>query len=130
MKPQPFPAVADWLRAQDPHQTCTTAITQAEILSGLRRMPRGKRRVSLEAVLEHIFSTLFANRVLTLDSAAAYMYAEIYSLRLQNGRRISEMDAMIAAIAKVHGAAVVTRNVSDFEHCGIEVINPWKLGSR
>jgi predicted nucleic acid-binding protein len=34
-------------------------------------------------------------------------------------------DAMIAAIARSHRAAVATRNTADFQHCGIEVINPW-----
>jgi len=33
---------------------------------------------------------------------------------------------MIAAIAQSQGASVVTRNVSDFEGCGIAVVNPWE----
>ena len=41
------------------------------------------------------------------------------------GRPISQFDAMIAAIAQSHGAAVATRNTADFERCGIPVINPW-----
>jgi predicted nucleic acid-binding protein len=32
---------------------------------------------------------------------------------------------MIAAIALSRGASVVTRNVRDFEGCGVAVINPW-----
>ncbi|CAE6734530.1 hypothetical protein NTGZN8_60064 [Candidatus Nitrotoga fabula] len=40
-------------------------------------------------------------------------------------RYISQFDCQIAAIARAHQAAVVTRNISDFEGCGIEVINPW-----
>jgi predicted nucleic acid-binding protein len=38
---------------------------------------------------------------------------------------MSQVDAMIAAIASSHRAAVATRNTADFQHCGIEVINPW-----
>ena len=34
-------------------------------------------------------------------------------------------DAMIAATASVHRLTVVTRNVSDFEHLGAEVLNPF-----
>jgi predicted nucleic acid-binding protein len=41
------------------------------------------------------------------------------------GRPISEFDAQIAAIARVHGAALATRDVAGFEGCGIEIINPW-----
>ncbi len=41
------------------------------------------------------------------------------------GRPIGEFDAQIAAIARHHRFAVVTRNVRDFEDCGIELVNPW-----
>jgi|GEM_PF-4612236 len=27
------------------------------------------------------------------------------------------------------GLFLATRDVSDFEHCGIEVINPWEAGT-
>jgi predicted nucleic acid-binding protein len=32
---------------------------------------------------------------------------------------------MIASIARAKGARVVTRDVRDFEHCGLTVIDPW-----
>jgi predicted nucleic acid-binding protein len=32
---------------------------------------------------------------------------------------------LIAAIAQVHGLVVATRNVRDFEDCGVQIINPW-----
>jgi len=34
-------------------------------------------------------------------------------------------DLMIAAIARGHGASVVTRDTGDFEGCGLALINPW-----
>jgi hypothetical protein len=34
-------------------------------------------------------------------------------------------DAMIAAIAKVHNYTLVTRNVADFKHFRIPVVNPF-----
>jgi predicted nucleic acid-binding protein len=41
------------------------------------------------------------------------------------GRPISHADAQIAAIAQVRGARLATRNVADFDDCGLEVVNPW-----
>ena len=36
-------------------------------------------------------------------------------------------DCQIAAIARARAraAAIATRNIGDFESCGIEVIDPW-----
>ena len=38
---------------------------------------------------------------------------------------MAELDAQIAAIAHVHGAALATRNIGDFEGCGVKLMNPW-----
>ena len=38
---------------------------------------------------------------------------------------MSVADAIIASIAWVHRAAVATRNVRDFDNCGIQVMNPY-----
>jgi len=51
-------------------------------------------------------------------------FAEIAAKRRKPGRRISEMDAQIAAIALSWGAAIATRDISDFEDCGIKLIDP------
>jgi hypothetical protein len=67
----------------------------------------------------------FAQRVLPFDRAAASAFAVIASGRRKKGRPISEFDAQIAAVARIHGAAVATRNADDFRDCGIGVIDPW-----
>ena len=38
----------------------------------------------------------------------------------------AELDAQIAAIARIRDMAVATRNTRDFENCGIDLINPWE----
>jgi predicted nucleic acid-binding protein len=67
----------------------------------------------------------FVGRILPFDSAAAVALAEIAATRRQAGRPIAQADAQIAAIARSRGAALATRNVSDFLGCGIKVVNPW-----
>ncbi len=47
--------------------------------------------------------------------------------RRQAGREVSKpVDAMIAAVAASRGMAVATRNTSDFDGMGVELINPWQ----
>ncbi len=41
------------------------------------------------------------------------------------GRVIATMDAFIAATARRHGLALVTRNTTDFAALELTLINPW-----
>jgi len=63
--------------------------------------------------------------ILGFGSDAALAYARIASERRRAGRPISHFDAQIAAIAQSVGAAIATRNVADFEACGVTVLDPW-----
>jgi predicted nucleic acid-binding protein len=89
-------------------------------------MQSGKRRSALAAEIEDMLGEDFSGRILPFDSPAAVAFAEIAAERHQAGRPISQADAQIAAIARSRGAALATRNVPDFEGCGIEIVNPWK----
>ena len=46
--------------------------------------------------------------------------------RRRAGRPISHFDAQIAAVARSAGAGIATRNVADYDSCGVQVINPWE----
>jgi toxin FitB len=102
-----------------------TTITVAEILYGIELLPHGKRRDKLHAEAEATFAEDFSGRILPFDWDAAHMFAQIAAVRRLQGRSIAEFDAQIAAIAKCNGAALATRNTSDFEGCGVRLINPW-----
>ena len=125
MKASPSFVVQHWLGAQRSPQVYTTAITQAEILYGLELVPKGKRRVALQAAVDAMFADDFADRVLAFDCDAARIFPIIAAGRRRLGRPISQFDAQIAAIARSRGAAIATRNTTDFDDCGVEVINPW-----
>jgi predicted nucleic acid-binding protein len=125
VRPAPTRRVLDWLAAQPPSSLFTTTVSEAEFLYGLALLPAGKRRASLEEAARRMFEQDFAERVLPFDRAAARAFATIAASRRKKGHPIGEFDAQIAAIAHTHGAAVATRNVGDFQHCGIEIIDPW-----
>ena len=129
MRAAPEAAVEQWLADQPAASVFISAITEAELRYGLALMPPGKRRSALAVEIENMLGEDFSGRILPFDSPAAVAFAEIAAERRQAGRPISQADAQIAAIARSRGAALATRNVPDFEGCGVEIINPWSSTS-
>ena len=72
-----------------------------------------------------MFDEDFAGRELPFDGGCVACYAEIVAARRGAGRPISQFDAQIAAIAVQNGLALATRNLRDFEGCGLRLVNPW-----
>ena len=125
MRDNPDQMVVDWFDAQHTNSLSITTITQAEVLTGIALLPDGRRKNNLLEFADNIFGSLFIGRVLVFDSNAASIYAEIFAQRQAAGRPISQADCQIAAIARSREAAIATRNITDFEEVGVELIDPW-----
>ena len=125
LRAAPEPSVLEWLGNQPRASVFTTAVTRGEILYGIRLLSDGKRRRGLWDAAQKIFSEDFDGQVLSFDDDAADVYAEIAASRRITGKPISQFDAMIAAMARSRGASLATRNVKEFEACGVDVVNPW-----
>ena len=108
MRDHPRPEVLAWLDQQLATTLFVTAVTEAEVRSGVALLPRGRRRRGLAAAAERAFGVLFAERILPFDSAPARAYAVIAAGRRAAGRPISQADCQIAAIARSRGARVAT----------------------
>ena len=127
MKPKPNEDVMRWLDKQDSMQLFTSAVTIAEINYGLSILPEGVRRNALENAFKHALEEAFSNRILSFDAAAAYHYGEILGYRKLLGRPMGVPDGQIAAIARLHNAALATRNLRDFADCGLLLIDPFHM---
>jgi toxin FitB len=125
LRAAPDRSVLAWIAAQPAQSLFVSALTQAEMMLGARLLPAGKRRSALEAALHAMFEEDFAGRILPFDSASAQVYPDVVAKRRAAGRPISQFDAQIAAIARHHRTSIATRNVSDFEACGVVVFDPW-----
>jgi hypothetical protein len=117
--------VVAWYQRQDSASLFTTTVTLAEVFYGLNLLPEGSRRDQLSRFADDFFRQEMAGKILSFDETAAIHYATIRAAKRRLGLSMSAFDAQIAAIAVAAGATVATRNVSDFEHCGITVVNPW-----
>lgn len=118
--------VLRWLNLQSTETLFLSAITIAEIAYGIRILPDGRRRRLLAERFADFVAAGFAHRVLAFDTRSAAQYGEIMGHRREIGRPLAALDGQIASIARANSLAVATRNVRDFEDCGVELINPFE----
>lgn len=125
MKPEPHPAVRDWLNAQLAETLFLSSVTWAELLFGIEVLPAGRRKDALSGALADLMP-LFKGRVLPFDIDAAQCYAGLAAAARAAGRGFPIPDGYIAAIASSRGFAVASRDTGPFEAAGVQVINPWQ----
>ncbi len=118
---KPHGAVVAWLQSVVDEELFLSVVTLAEIQAGieLTRDQDPKRADELEAWLNLVADTY---NILAMDAAAFRLWAKLMHKR---SNTLYE-DAMIAAIAKVNKLTVVTRNVTDFKHFDVDIINPFE----
>jgi len=99
-----------------------SAITILELEIGVLRIERRDptQGAMLRTWLETLVLPEFNGRIFPVDSAVAQRCARLH---VPDPR--AERDALIAATALVHGMTIVTRNTSDFESTGAQILNPW-----
>jgi predicted nucleic acid-binding protein len=127
MRPRPDRVVESWLDTQ-PWETlysCTPVL--AELRYGIERLAVGRRKRFLSEIVDRIENEAYRGRILSFDPVAAGHYGRLMIEREQQGRRLEQMDGLIAAIALTHGAIVATRDARDFADLGFEVVNPFDL---
>jgi toxin FitB len=123
-KPQPSTQVQAWFSHQSPDDLATTAITEGELYYGVECFPAGKRKLETKRAYDLLLG-LLGGGIHIFDRAAAHEFSLVAAQRKRAGFEVDTADCQIAAIARVLGAVVATRNTGDFLHTGIEIINPW-----
>lgn len=91
-------------RLAEPGPVVTTWMTAAELYCGAAK---SKAPAHNRALVTEFLSTL---PVLGLDAASAALFGEFKVLLERRGERVEDADLLIAAVAAVHGADVVTGN--------------------
>jgi toxin FitB len=117
-RPQPAPAVELWAaRVALPIQL--SGVTVEEIHFGLSWRPNARvQRWLTDFLDEHC-------EVLSVDAAIARRAGELRGRLRADERPRTQTDMLIAATAQVHQLALATRNVRDFEGCGIPLVDPF-----
>jgi predicted nucleic acid-binding protein len=117
------PNVTAWISSQDSRDLFMSAITILELERGILSMQRrdAAQGSRLRAWMDSRVRPEFAKRVISIDDAIATRCAHLHIPDRRN-----EADAIIAATALVHGLAVVTRNIQDFQGTGVVLVDPWR----
>lgn len=123
LKRAPDEAVVAWLTRYDAELALPT-VTIAEISFGIQKIRPDQRADRLEQGLQD-WRRRFADRIFGVTEEAALAYGEIMGNATRLGRTMSVPDGMIAAIARVNGGRLATRNLKDFETTGLDLVSPW-----
>jgi tRNA(fMet)-specific endonuclease VapC len=68
----------------------------------------------------------FQGRILKITTEVMLIWGELTGRLDKEGRPITAIDSLIAAIALQGNYRLVTRNEHDFQYTGVTIINPWK----
>ena len=117
-RPRPSAAVLAWMERET--SVAVSVITVEELAFGVSRAP-ANRRLKLARWLESMVSIV---EVLDVTAPIARAAGELRATRESAGRPVAQADMLICATALVHGLTLATRNVDDFEGCGVVVVDP------
>ncbi|MCK1732357.1 type II toxin-antitoxin system VapC family toxin [Bradyrhizobium sp. 142] len=125
LRKAPDDAVIAWLVRHDAELALPT-VTIAEIAFGIQKIRPDQRAARLERGLSE-WRRRFADRIFGLTEEAALAYGDIMGEATRRGQPMSAPDGMIAAIVRVNGGRLATRNLSDFASTGLDFISPWNF---
>lgn len=123
LRKAPDQAVLAWLIRYDAELALPT-VTIAEVAFGIQKIRPDERADRLEQGLSQ-WRHRFAGRIFGLTEEAALAYGETMGTATRQGRGMSAADGMIAAITRVNGGRLATRNLDNFGAAGLDLISPW-----
>lgn len=122
----PDPGVLSWLGAAEESLLYLSVLTLGEIRKGVAGLTQSKRRTLLESWLEAELRVRFAGRILSIDAGVADRWGVLAAEVKAKGAVLSTIDGLLAATALHHNLTIVSRNIGDFAHTHVPVLNPWK----
>ena len=124
-KKAPDSAVIAWLFRHDAELALPT-VAVAEVAFGIQKIRPDQRADRLEEGLVS-WRRRFSDKMFAFTEEAALAYGDIMEDAARQGTRMSAPDGMIAAIARINGGRLATRDLEDFETTGLELISPWQF---
>lgn len=125
-KVRPHPQVVAWSDRQPESTLYLSVLTLGELQQGISQMVPSPRQQELEEWLHGELIPRFSGRILEITREVALVWGQLQGEARRRGKPRSVLDSLIAATAKVHGLAVVTRDIDNMQEMGVELVNPWE----
>lgn len=126
VRQSPDPKVADWLDRNE-YTIWLPTIVIAELRYGVEKLPASRKKTTLTLWLAALLKQ-YEERIAPFDGDAAEAHGKLCARLKRRGETMPLADSYLAAIAHARGAAIATRNVDDFRHAEIDLIDPWAIG--
>lgn len=123
---QPNPKVVEFVDSLDPEDVYLSVITIGEIVKGIEKLSKSRRKTDLRNWLNDDLLVRFEGNILALDTDTLIGWG-VLTARLESmGKTMPAIDSLIAATTLSKKMTLVTRNAGDFESTDVEIVNPWK----
>jgi hypothetical protein len=119
-KRKPHGAVLAWIRENPEESLYVSAVTIGEIQAGIE-ITREQDEAKAAEIEQWLDELTRAYNVLDVSAAIFRRWAQLMHRRADHHLE----DALIAATALTHDLTVATRNVRDFKHFEVDLINPF-----
>jgi len=123
---KPSPGVVDFVDALDADDVYLSVITIGEIIKGIEKLPDSPCKAELRGWLQDDLLARFHGKIIPLGTDIIVEWGVLTARLEAQGKPMPAIDSLIAATALANKMTLVTRNVSDFEAAGVEILNPWK----
>ena len=123
--PRCHPNVAAWCSNLEEDSLYLSVLVLGEIRKGIEGL-RGRdawKANELDLWLEQL-QTSFQSQILPVDIAISQEWGRHSSLHT-----VPVVDGLLAATATAHRLVLVTRSTRDFADLGIQLLNPFEIGS-
>jgi len=122
VRTKPSDKVVAWFEQVPDEALHLSVLSLGEIRKGVEKLVTSRRREKLRVWLEQDLVDWFGPRLLSIDHAVADRWGILLA---RTARPVPAVDSLLAATALHHELRLVTRNRSDFDYSGLDIINPW-----
>jgi len=122
---RPDQNVIRWLGSVDDAEIYLSVLTVGEMKKGAVKLPSGRNRVLVQNYLEKVRNR-FTGRILPITERTFLVWGKMMAEFEQRGIVRPALDSLLEATALEHDLILLTRNVRNFQHSSVTILNPWE----